>query len=69
MDVTVNGDPRTVEADTSVKTLIGSTLDDRPSLDGIAVAINEEVLPRSAWDTTSLSGGDRIEILTARQGG
>ncbi len=36
---------------------------------GVAIAVNEEVIPRSAWAATSLAEGDRIEILTARQGG
>jgi sulfur carrier protein len=36
---------------------------------GIAVAINGEVVPRTAWDATPLRSGDRIEIVRARQGG
>ena len=36
---------------------------------GIAVALNGEVVPRSAWDVTDLRPGDRVEVLTAAQGG
>jgi sulfur carrier protein len=36
---------------------------------GIAVAVNGEVVPRSAWDDTGLEPGDRVEVLTAAQGG
>jgi len=36
---------------------------------GIAVAVNGEVVPRSAWDATDLHPGDRVEVLTAAQGG
>jgi len=36
---------------------------------GIAVAVNEAVVPRAAWDATKLASGDRVEILTAVQGG
>jgi sulfur carrier protein len=36
---------------------------------GIAVALNGEVVPRSAWDATDLRPGDRVEVLTAAQGG
>jgi sulfur carrier protein len=36
---------------------------------GIAVALNGEVVPRSAWDATDLHPGDRVEVLTAAQGG
>ncbi|HEY5271925.1 MAG TPA: sulfur carrier protein ThiS [Acidimicrobiales bacterium] len=36
---------------------------------GVAVAVNEEVVPRSSWDGTSLADEDRVEILSAVQGG
>jgi sulfur carrier protein len=35
----------------------------------IAVALNGEVVPRSAWSTTGLDPGDRLEVLGASQGG
>ena len=36
---------------------------------GIAVAVNQEVVPRREWASTPLRPGDRIEIITAVQGG
>lgn len=36
---------------------------------GIAVAVNGEVVPRTAWADTPLRAGDRVEIVRARQGG
>jgi sulfur carrier protein len=36
---------------------------------GIAVAVNDEVVPRHSWSTTPLTAGARIEVLTAVQGG
>jgi sulfur carrier protein len=36
---------------------------------GIAVAVNGEVVPRSAWESCVLSAEARIEVLTAMQGG
>ncbi|WP_372697971.1 sulfur carrier protein ThiS [Arthrobacter sp. JSM 101049] len=36
---------------------------------GLAVAVNDEVVPRSAWAGTRLRPGDRIELLAAVQGG
>lgn len=69
MDVIINGTPETLESDATVRVVLDSLLTDRPNLDGVAVAINEEVLPRSGWDTATLTDGDRIEVLTARQGG
>lgn len=36
---------------------------------GVAVAVNDAVVPRSAWAETLLRPGDRVEVLTAVQGG
>jgi sulfur carrier protein len=36
---------------------------------GVAVAVNGEVVTRSAWDSTVLADGDELEVLTAVQGG
>jgi sulfur carrier protein len=36
---------------------------------GVAVAVDEDVVPRGRWDDTRLHDGQRIEILHAVQGG
>ncbi len=36
---------------------------------GIAVALNHQVIPASAWPNTPLSDKDQILIITATQGG
>lgn len=36
---------------------------------GVAVAVNDEVVSRSAWGSTALKEADRVEVLTAVQGG
>jgi sulfur carrier protein len=36
---------------------------------GVAVALNGAVVPRAAWPSTVLRAGDRVEVLTAVQGG
>jgi sulfur carrier protein len=46
-------------------TSLGVPLDAR----GVAVAVDREVVRRGAWADTPLTGGARIEILTAIQGG
>jgi sulfur carrier protein len=40
-----------------------------PSPRGVAVAVNDGVVPRSAWADTRLADGDRVDVLTATQGG
>ncbi|MHA7726699.1 sulfur carrier protein ThiS [Corynebacterium hesseae] len=37
--------------------------------EGTAVAVAEQVVPRSQWETTPLNEGAAVEILTAVQGG
>jgi len=41
---------------------------DRPER-GVAVALDGEVVARSAWRTTTLAEGARLEVLRAAQGG
>jgi sulfur carrier protein len=35
----------------------------------LAIAVNQQVIPRARWRETALSAGDQIEIITPRQGG
>ena len=36
---------------------------------GIAVAINNSVIPKSEWEKYKLNENDRVTIITATQGG
>jgi sulfur carrier protein len=36
---------------------------------GVAVALNGEVVPRGSWRERQVADGDRVEALTAMQGG
>ncbi len=36
---------------------------------GVAVALDGEVVPRSAWTQTELAEGARLEVVVAVQGG
>ncbi|MCX3062354.1 sulfur carrier protein ThiS [Streptomyces beihaiensis] len=66
LNVTVNGAPRALCAGTTLDALV-ATLTAAPS--GVAAALNETVVPRARWSATALSEGDRVEVLTAVQGG
>lgn len=66
MRVTVNGDAREIGADATVATLVADLLD---RIEGVAVAVNEELVPRSLWRVVELKSEDRVEVLTASQGG
>ncbi|MFH8899040.1 sulfur carrier protein ThiS [Streptomyces coeruleorubidus] len=66
MNISVNGEPRDVRPGTALDTVVRS-LTTSPS--GVAAALNETVVPRAQWPSTPLSEGDRVEVLTAVQGG
>ncbi|WP_369395088.1 sulfur carrier protein ThiS [Streptomyces sp. CG1] len=66
MSVSVNGERREVATGTSLDAVVRSLVT-APS--GVAAAVNETVVPRAQWAGTTLSEGDRVEILTAVQGG
>ncbi len=66
MTISVNGEPREVAAGTTLASVV-ATLTTAPS--GVAAALNETVVPRGQWPLTTVGEGDRIEILTAVQGG
>ncbi len=63
MHLTVNGEQRDVPDAGTVADLVGEPRR------GVAVAVNGEVVPRAGWPATPLRDGDRVEILTAAQGG
>lgn len=64
MHYTVNGDPQEAEAISIAELVAGLT----SATQGVAVALNGDVVPRSAWDR-ALTDGDAVDVLTAVQGG
>ncbi|MFD5509837.1 sulfur carrier protein ThiS [Streptomyces sp. NPDC059761] len=66
MTISVNGEPREIAAGTTLDAVV-ATLTAAPS--GVAAALNETVVPRGQWALTPVGEGDRVEVLTAVQGG
>ncbi|MFF6917185.1 sulfur carrier protein ThiS [Streptomyces sp. NPDC012466] len=66
MNISVNGEPRDVRPGTALDTVVRSLT---ASSSGVAAALNETVVPRIEWPSTPLAEGDRVEVLTAVQGG
>ena len=68
MSVSVNGRPhRLSEGQTVADLVLVTTGSAAPR--GVAVAVNGTVVRRAEWPDTGLSDGDRVEVLTATQGG
>ncbi|WP_422773174.1 sulfur carrier protein ThiS [Plantactinospora sp. WMMC1484] len=66
MELTVNGIAQRLPAELSVAELVERITDAHR---GVAVAVNGEVVPRGGWPGRQLRDGDRVEVLTAAQGG
>ena len=66
MRLVVNGEDRVCDGVKTVAALV-----DALQLDGrkLAIELNLEIVPRSAYDRTTLSDGDRIEIVHFIGGG
>jgi len=68
MKVTVNGEERAVTAGCTVLRFL-EELEIDPARQGIAVALNGAVVPRSSWRETEVPAGSEVEIVRALQGG
>ncbi|WP_181448600.1 sulfur carrier protein ThiS [Nonomuraea aridisoli] len=66
MIVTINGSAHEVADGITVAQAVRTLT---PATTGVAVAVNDEVVTRGAWETTALRDRDRVEVLTAVQGG
>jgi sulfur carrier protein len=66
--VLVNGEARELGPGTTVRGLL-EALDVPGGANGVAVAVDAEVVPRGEWDTMELGDGARVEVLRAIQGG
>jgi thiamine biosynthesis protein ThiS len=66
MNITVNGESRSLEPGTSLGQLVKNL-----GLEGkrIAVEVNHDIVPRSEYDGFRLSDNDTIEIVNAIGGG
>ena len=64
--VVVNGEPRLLAAGVTVATFVANLAGEAY---GVAVALNDQVVPRGTWPWTPLRDRDRVEVLTAVPGG
>jgi sulfur carrier protein len=66
MQVVINGEPRQIPAPISLAQAVALLTSAQT---GVAAAVNGDVVRRAAWNATSLTDGDEVEVLTAVQGG
>jgi sulfur carrier protein len=66
VEIIINGHPHPVAEEISlagaVSLIVGGG-------QGVAAAVNGDVVRRTAWESTRLAAGDQVEVVTAVQGG
>ena len=66
MEITVNGENKIIDNE-SLLLLINNLLGEKTN--GIAIAVNEQIIPKSNWQNASLKENDCVLIINATQGG
>jgi sulfur carrier protein len=67
IEIQVNGEAMPIAAATLAELLASRSLPAKGR--GVAVALNETVVPRARWPETRLKPGDRVEIVRPIVGG
>jgi sulfur carrier protein len=67
MNVYVNNTKRELGNASSIKDALAAA--GIAAINGIAVAVNNEVVPKTDWDKYTLGAEDKITVIKATQGG
>ncbi len=66
MTISINNQEQIVSANSSIASILEELC---LSKDGIAIAVNNEIITKSEWSQTLIKGKDTIIIIQATQGG
>jgi sulfur carrier protein len=69
MKIQVNNQPVAVEEHATLETVIASLEQVPTGCGGMAVAVNDELVPRAEWAAHTLQEGDRVLVIKAAYGG
>jgi sulfur carrier protein len=67
VEIIINGRPHPVAEETSLAGAVSLIVVGGGQ--GVAAAVNGDVVRRTAWESTPLAAGDQVEVVTAVQGG
>ena len=67
MTITLNNQVIEIESNLMLNTLVFQQVGEKQN--GIAVAVNQTVIPKSNWETTVVNNQDEVLIIKATQGG
>lgn len=66
MNIIINGEPKLVNENTTLENFVFDTIMDTK---GMAIALNDSVIPKKQWAETLLKENDQVLIIRATQGG
>ncbi|MDB5394991.1 MAG: thiS [Rhodospirillales bacterium] len=67
MDISLNGEPHQFAGSSLIDLLAAQAIDHAKP--GVAVAVNDAIVPRAEWANASLQPGDVVEIVRPHSGG
>jgi sulfur carrier protein len=67
MEITFNNRSQQIEEQSSIQIILDGLVGEKQK--GIAVAVNETVIPKGKWDCFLLEPNDRVLVIKATQGG
>ncbi len=67
MEITFNSVKKQIEDNASIQLIINDFIGEKQK--GIAVAVNEMIVPKSAWENHILKPHDEVLVVKATQGG
>ena len=66
IEILVNDKTKTINSDTSLDVVLGQL---EIASKGIAIAVNQEIIPKDKWGETKLNKNDKVLVIKATQGG
>jgi sulfur carrier protein len=67
MEVTINNQNYLLNEACSIEQMLALVI--ASETDGLAIAVNQTIIPKSGWTTYVLNPGDQIILIKATQGG
>ncbi|HEY8691042.1 MAG TPA: sulfur carrier protein ThiS [Chitinophagaceae bacterium] len=67
MEIIFNNHPQQIQEQTSVQIILNNLIGEKQK--GIAVAVNETVVPQAQWNSYILKQNDDVLVIKATQGG
>lgn len=67
MEIIINNVRKTVDESISIQKIVEAEFGEKTK--GIAIAIQQKVVPRTEWETTFLNDQDEVLLIRATQGG